>query len=417
MKITHISYSDTNGGASIAAFRLHNAMQSLGITSHLLVLQKSGDFKSVKQINTRTNLIRTLYLILKNKFNNIIYKNKKVYSKGAFSQNNNGYDISNDILLNQSDIIYIHWINRNMLSIKNIESILKLQKPTFWFMHDMWAITGGCHHSFDCNKYQTHCCYCPNIYSNKKKDISYKIFRLKENKLKKYKNLYFITPSKWLNQCIQKSSIFKNHNVTTIPNLVETEIFKPTDKHFARKVLGINTNKHLLLFGAGGGINNPYKGWSYLMRALNYLDKNKYEIIIFGNNLTQKENDEIPIKVYSLGTLTDKYSIILAYNAADVFIIPSIAENFPQTILESMSCGLPVVGFNVGGIPDIIKHKENGYLAQYRNDKDLAEGIKWILKDNNHYKMISLIARNYSLSYSPDIVVNKHTELWKKLLQ
>jgi glycosyltransferase involved in cell wall biosynthesis len=275
----------------------------------------------------------------------------------------------------------LHWINRDFLSIKGIEKILKLGKPVYWVLHDMWAMTGGCHHSFECNKYETHCGNCPNLIKPSAKDSSYHLFEKKLEIFDKYKNLQIITPSKWLGECAKKSRLFSKKNIQVIPNVMDTSIYKPIDKSIARSIFKLSDDKKIILFGAVEGTINPYKGWNYLLEALKHLaqTENNIEAFIFGSEHSQTIVDAVPFPVHFSGHLNDDESLCMLYNAADVFVASSLADNFPNTIVESLACGTPVVGFNVGGIPDLVDHKRTGYLARYKDSNDLAEGIRWVL--------------------------------------
>ena len=406
MKIVHINYSDRNGGAAIAAYRHNEAMNKMGITSRMLVVKRDLEDKS------------NIYRILQNRkslfiLSNIFFRlnvllNHYFKTFATFSFSIWGFNAHKHPIVKDSDVIYLHWINNSMLSISCIEKILKLGKPVFWYMHDMYPITGGCHHSFECMKYQKECNKCPLLKNNRKIDLVKKQFKMKMKKWSKYDNFHLVTPSKWLAKCAKESAIFKGHNVFIAPNVLDTNLFKPIDKKVAKGIMNVNLTKKVILFGADN-INNPYKGWEYLQDTLNSIDATQYECLVFGYYNEEIVN-QIHMKVTFTGYLHDQYSLILAYNAADVFVIPSLAENFPNVVLEAMACGVPCVGFNVGGIPDQIVHKENGYLANYKDSVDLANGINWVFE--NKYSELSDSARSSIVqNYSYENVLGIHKEL------
>ena len=406
MKVLHINYSDKSGGASIAAYRHCEAMRLAGIDAKMLVVNKNRKndkyIYTIKQNKYCLLFIQYLLLFIHGRFIKIL----KAFASFSFSFI--GFNIHRHPLVLNSDIIYLHWVNNSMLSVKEIEKILKLGKPVYWYMHDMNPITGGCHHSFECKKYQSACKDCPFINKWMKIDFVKKQFEAKFKLWSKYQNFHIVTPSKWLGNCASNSTIFKNHKVFISPNVINTNLFKPINKSVAKNIFNLNSNKITLLFGADN-INSEYKGWSYLRNALNELDPNKYECLIFGEYNEIIEHS-VNINIHFTGYLSDQYSLILAYNASDIFITPSLADNFPNVLLEAMSCGIPCVGFNIGGIPDIITHKENGYIATYKNSNDLITGINWILENN--YKNISINARNSIVSqYSYDKILEIHKEL------
>lgn len=393
MKIVHINYSDSEGGAAIAASRHCEAMRRAGIDSHMLVLNKKRKYPLyVSSIfkDKRKEKIETFILVKTAQLFSKLFQTIATFSFPFYT-----VSISKHPLIREADIIYLHWVAGSMLSTKEIERILKLGKPVRWYMHDMNPITGGCHHSFDCVKYQMECKKCPLI---KKRppivDISTYQFRQRIKRWSKYKNLEAYAPSTWLGDCIRKSSIWKGHNITVFPNVIDTDKFHPEDKNSAKKILNINTSKKIILFGAAD-INNPYKGWAYMREALNQLNPDIYEAIIFGEENSSIKKD-LAIETYFTGYLYDEISLILIYNAADVFVSSSLAENYPNVIMEAMACGTPCVGFNIGGIPDQIKHKVNGYLAKSKDANDLANGIKYVCESNSEqYSQMQQNARDF----------------------
>lgn len=377
INVVQLQFSKDTAGK--AALRLHDAFIEEGIDSSILSLKWDiiNDDK-IKFVSKKSRIIARLDKILQS-----YITRKKIKEYGAFSFPILGTNVSRLDQLKNADVIYIHWVLQGFLNLSNFEQIFKLKKPVIIFMHDMWPITGGCHHSFSCEKYTTGCYNCQVFPGNKKNDLSTKGFNKKSKIFAKYNNIYFISPSKWLYDCAKKSSITKNKPVFHIPNLLDGKIFKPFDKKVAREVLNINTNETIIAFGAVA-LDSPYKGWLHLQKALQTLYNGgltNMTVLIFGAGYNKDIENAIPFKVKFVGYLKDEYSVSLVYNAADVFIAPSLAEVFGFVILESLRCGTPVVGFNVGGIPDLIKHKFNGYLAKYKDSEDLANGIKFCIEN------------------------------------
>ncbi len=410
MKILHIATSDSIGGAAIAAFRLNEAMNKAGVSSTMLVANKQT--KSLSVINAFKGLSQICYYLYSGLLGHLIFKYLNPYY--TFSAGYGYINILKYKIVFESDIIYIHWINDGFLGIKSISKLLKTGKPIVMVMHDMWNITGGCHHSFECLQYTTTCNTCPIIQNRKFSCIVKKIYN-KKKKWKPYPNLMFMTPSSWLSDCVRRSGLFKEHNVTIIPNMIDTSKFKPCDKRFARKMLGLDLTKKIILFGANGGNSNPYKGWNYLKESLKHLELNDVEILLFGSEISTNKQKELLFPIHTLGYLSDSYSLSLMYNAADVYIQPSLAEVFGLTIAESMSCGTFVVGFDVGGIPDLIKHKRTGYLAAFMDSKDLARGIMWAL-DNTSKKNSNFLHNFICSNFSYKEGVKKHINYCKEII-
>lgn len=389
-----------------AALRLHQAFLKNGVDSTIISLkhQINDDDKTVQK-----GRISRIIAWLDNKLQKFINRNT-LKEFGLFSYPVLGSDISKMKAVKEADFIYIHWVLGGFLNLTNIEQLAKLGKPILFFMHDMWGITGGCHHSFSCEKYKSGCYNCHMFPEHQMHDLSFSQFNTKLKLYSKYNNFFYISPSKWLYNCTKESALTKNKSVFYIPNILNTSLFKPIEKSIAKQIFNIDPHKKVLAFGAIS-INSPYKGISFLKQALKILseegDCNDYVILIFGSGYKKEIADEIPFKTMFLGYLEDKYSTMLVYNAADVFIASSLADNLPTTILESLSCGTPAVAFDVGGIPDLVKHKENGYLAKYKDAYDLSAGIRYCLQNN---------IKGYSLpDFEPTIVLNKHFELFEQL--
>lgn len=392
MKVVHINFSSTKGGAAIAAYRHCEAMRKAGIDASMLVFNDNKKSSFVYRVD-RNNL--------KFRFKSLLYPSLHVLMsrlfkfKGTFSYPILSLSIANHPLVQQADIIYFHWISFSMLSTKEIERILKLGKTVRWYMHDMYPITGGCHHAFDCTKYTSSCKLCPLISRTLPLfDLAKKQFVHRLKSWTKYSNFEAYTPSSWLAESVKKSAIWQGHKVTVFPNVLDTEKFHIVNKEFARNVLNIKTDKKLVLFGADV-INDFYKGWNYLQEALNSLDPSRYEALIFGN-CNDSISDNLHVHCSFTGYLNDEYSLILAYNAADVLVSSSIAENYPNVIMEAMSCGLPCVGFNIGGIPEQIYHKQNGYLANIECKQSLADGIQYVCTlSEEEYCQMRMNARSF----------------------
>jgi glycosyltransferase involved in cell wall biosynthesis len=290
--------------------------------------------------------------------------------------------------------------------------LARLNKPVIVVMHDMWNITGGCHYSFTCDKYKTSCSNCQVFPGNKENDLSAAGFAKKLRLYSTFRNLYFVSPSKWLYDCATQAALTKDKPLRYIPNIIDHTLFKPFDKKMARQMLNIDPEQRVISFGAVS-VNSPYKGWPFLQQALTllYQDESFRDllVLIFGSGYNREIADSIPFKTKFMGFLSDEYSTMIVYNSADVFIVPSLADNQPTTVQESLCCGTAVVGFDVGGIPDMIRHKENGYLAKYKDAEDLCHGIKFCLQNK---------LQGYRLpEFETSQTINKHIELFNFVKQ
>lgn len=401
IKVVHIQYSTKSAGN--AAFRLQEAFLKANIDSSILSLHSTTISNgNVKRLNKWSRLIAKF----DSKIQNYLTRNNNG-NLGLFSYPLLGSNVSRIEEIKKSDFIYIHWALFGLLSLKSIDQLARLNKPIIFFMHDMWNITGGCHHSFTCEKYKTHCNNCPIIPGGKKKDLSFIEFENKFKLYSKFNNLYFISPSKWLFDCAKSSSLTCDKPIFYIPNVIDNKQFKPSEKNIAREKLKLNPDEKIIAFGAGF-IGSPYKGWSYLQKSFEILKQDKrvknISILIFGSGFSKQIADAIPFQTKFMGYLNDDDSISEVYNAADVFVVPSLADNQPTTVMESLCCGTPVVGFDIGGIPDMISHKKNGYLAKYKDAADLAEGIIFCLQNN---------IQGFKLpNFETSLTVKKHLELF-----
>ncbi|HOW09255.1 MAG TPA: glycosyltransferase [Bacteroidales bacterium] len=405
MKIVQVQYSSKSGGG--AALKLHNAFLDAGIDSHILTLHDDiNDTDRVIYCGRKAKIMARIEDMISDF---VTRKSKKEF--GLFSYPFLGTDISQHRVIKEADIIYIHWVQKGFLNISGYRKIAETGKPVIIFMHDMWSITGGCHHSFTCEKYKTKCYDCQFFPGHKKNDLSAKGFRKKMKLYSGFSNLYFVSPSKWLKECAESSSLTRNREIFLIPNLLDRKIFRPVDKKVARVLLNIDNGNSVIAFGALA-IDSPYKGWEYLKNALDKLSGTYREttisVLIFGKCNVEVIRKNIPFDTVFTGYLKDEYSAALVYNAADVFVTPSLADNLPTTVLESLSCGTPVVGFRTGGIPDMIEHKINGYLAEYRNSDDLAEGIKYCLSNNIRGKI--------SAEFENENIISRHMNLVNRLV-
>jgi glycosyltransferase involved in cell wall biosynthesis len=394
---------ESSGSAGI---RLHMALLEAGIQSRLISLRYSYvESNEITYLGFKSRMVSRIDTYIQS----FLFRNKlKQY--GSFSYPIFGTNIVRMDEVSKSDVIYLHWILGGFLNISSLEALAKIGKPIIFILHDMWSITGGCHHSFSCEKYKTMCSNCQMFPVNRNNDLSSRLFKKKAKLFSKYKNLYFVSPSKWLYDCARSSALLKEKQIFYIPNIIDGELFKPVDKKTARKILNLESKQTIIAFGAIS-VNNPIKGWDYLKKSLELLleDKNFTDILILvfgGGNKNQIENN-LPFKVRHLGYLRDEYSMILAFSSADVFVIPSLADNQPTTVMESLACGTPVVGFKVGGIPDMIIHKENGYLAEYKDIKDLCNGISFCLENKLEGKILP--------DFKKEVILKQHLELIQKI--
>jgi len=400
LKIVQIQFSSKSAGSS--ALRLQKGFSdSESVESHIISL--FGDEEEHSDISYLSGWSR-LKSAVNNKIQSKLYKYDQA-KYGLYSFPFIGTDVSTLKVVQEADAIYVHWVQMGFFDMKSFSKLFQLNKKIFIVMHDMWFLTGGCHYAVDCVSYQANCENCP-IFPTKP-NVSVNQHRAKRELLENFgKNVQFITPSLWLRDLGYKSSLLRNQAIHFVPNYFSSNHFKGGHRIDARKELSIPESKKVICFGAVN-IASIYKGWKFLKEAFSYLHniytKDEVEVIIFGNGNLKEFERSIDFKIHYLGYLEDEESISLAYKCADVFVIPSILDNQPTTIVESMHCGVPVVGFDLCGIPEMIDHKNNGYIAEAYNSMDLAEGISYCLDNRLVVKLKD--------AYHPSNVLRAHHNL------
>ncbi len=422
MNILLINTYDKKGGAAIASLRLAKALRKQNINVNMIVQKKATNFNYIE--TTNNNLFNKtknfIYFALERFIFSFYEKDSSI--RFAFSIANTGEDISKHPLVQKADIIHLNWINFGFLSLKSLEKIFELNKPIVWTQHDMWAFTGGCHHAYECDNYQKNCGNC-SLYLKKStfNDLSHKVLERKNKIFSKY-NLNIISVSNWLANRAKKSTLFASKKHFVISNPLDPN-FNAMNKIEAKKHLGINEEKIILLFGSEK-VENPIKGFNYFVQALNILknDKNintdNFLIVLFGNIKTSSEKltNQLPFQHKYLGFIDNITELSQVYSAASITVVPSLYETFGQVIAESMICKTPAVAFNNSGPLDVIKHKENGYLAKFKSAQDLADGIKWILFEAD-YEKTSNKAHNYvNNNFSDTVIAQKYIDLYKSIL-
>ncbi len=399
MKIVQIQFSNKSAGS--CARRLHQGFSnSNSIDSNAISLFMDGEAYDGIMYLSRIPRLKAF-------INNWVERKTHKYDSSKFGLYTScflGTDVSKMKLIQEADVIYIHWVQLGFFNFNSFEKLFKTDKKIFIVLHDMWFMTGGCHYAVDCEQFIDGCLACP-IFEDK--SIASTQHIKKNNLLSKYKGRFeFITPSLWLKNLGESSSLLKDSIIHFVPNYFESPNFKPASQRQARSVLSIDPTKFVVCFGAVN-ISSVYKGWKFLKEAFKYLT-NSYsfedlEVIIFGNGDLSEFEKAIDFKIHYLGYLEDEKDIALAYKCSDVFVIPSILDNQPTTIVESLHCGIPVVGFDLCGIPEMIDHKKSGYIAEAYNSFDLAEGIKYCLEND--------LQVNLKEEYKSDNVLQTHYKL------
>ncbi len=414
MKVVIINTYERIGGAAVAAGRLVKALHRKNISVSMLVRDKQSVDDNVVSVSTNAVIrITNLFRFYWERF--IIFLFNHLNRRNLFSVSiaNVGQDISRHPSVINADIIHLHWINQGFLSLQDIRKLIELGKPIVWTMHDMWPCTGICHHARDCERYQEKCKSCFFLQSKSRKDLSTYVFN-KKDQVYKNANIIFVGCSEWLTQRAKKSKLLQSKSIISIPNTLDTTIFYPQGKKKARLALGLPLDKKLLLFGALN-VTDERKGVYYLIEALKNICLENIELVVFGQ-IKEEIKSVLPVSVHPMGYLDEEKKIALLYNAVDLFVTSSLEENLPNTIMEAMACGTPCVGFNIGGIPEMIDHLLNGYVAKYKDVEDLSQGIEWVLDNNKDDNLSEFCIKKVHSAYSEEIVTRNYISLYKQIL-
>jgi len=298
----------------------------------------------------------------------------------------------------EADVVHLHWV-AGLADIPSLPQALA-GKRVFWTMHDMNPFTGGCHYSLGCRRFETECGRCPLLGSDTDLDIT-RSFAHQKKRAYRQLDLHMVSPSRWLAEVARLSPLLSGIPVSVVPNSVPTDIFTPYPPGPVRQALGIPQEAPLLVFGAGYDV--PRKGFDHLMRALALLPgfhPHPFHLAVFG------VLPSLPLgfpaeRLHNLGRIDRPEHLAAVLSAGDCFVIPSVEDNLPNVVLEALACGLPVVGFSIGGLPDLVDHQKTGYLAVAGDDEDLARGLAWVLGHPERQAMATLCRFRVLKEFSP----------------
>ncbi len=419
MKVLIVNTTD-KGGAANSCERLHNGLLALNIDSKVVLKSKQNNWPNSFRyavVLPKSKFLNALYKI-KRKFVEIIYdfRNRKQIEflirrspdLSKFSFPNTTIDITQCRRYIDADIINLHWV-ANFLDYTSF--FQKNNKPVIWTLHDMNPFSGGEHYEEIYEGVDSNGAPQKRKPNEDEKKIILSNLKLKKGALANVNNLTIVAPSQWLAKEARKSELFKEFPVICIPNGLDSEMFKPRNKSFSREMLGVDKDKKVILFVADS-VNDKRKGFEFLLRAIDKLVRNDIVLCAIGE-LKSYEKPSCPI--VELGYIKDERMMSLAYSAADVFVIPSLMDNLPNTVLESLMCGTPVIGFPVGGIPEMIKHGENGLLTKSISVDDLVETINIYLDSSDSFDR-QKIRENAMNLYDQKIQATKYSQLFESIL-
>ena len=360
MKVLLLSTYEKSGGAAIAASRLLQALRHNGVDATMMCRRNTRIWSK----QSWTSIMERAVIWA---FNGFTKKELWATDIALFGQ-----DITHTREYKEADVIHLHWVNQGFLSLSNIRQFISDGKKVVWTMHDAWNTMGAYH-----------------IARQRRDNLLERWTWKRKKKLYSLDKIHFVTCSRWLMDEVRNSPLTDQLRVTSIPNPIDTELFAPMErKTHARRILFVAQD-----------VNNPMKGMRYLDEAVRMLKgDDRVEVIALGRDIPYIDNEE---------------DMVQLYNSVDAFVLPSLSENLPNTIMEAMACGVPCVAFDVGGIPEMIDHKENGFLARFQNVEDLANGIRYVLNPDN-YERLGKAAREKVLErYSEKNVAQQYIEVYE----
>jgi len=378
MRVVQLSTTDVMGGAALAAHRLHEALPAQGVTSELFVAQAAGHGPHVHPYRIIPGAPDAV--------NHFLFRVARRCQRRIRLDDSTLFTLDWTTLrglplcqLPPADVHHLHWF-ADFLDFRSLPRLAQIA-PLVWTFHDMNAFTGGCHYDEGCGRFTGHCGACPVLASSDPEDVTSRVIRRKARALGKISasRLIVVTPSEWLASEVRRSPLFERFATRVIPNGIDLQVFQPVDREAVRRRLGFTPEDRVVLFAADR-LSVVRKGWSLLLQALApLLDQPDIRVLTIGEGETNTLSGP---RHHHLGRLDDSAAICETFNAADVFVVPSLQDNFPNTVLESLAAGTPVAGFATGGIVDAVEQGVSGLLAPTGDVASLTQCIQTILNDD-----------------------------------
>jgi len=416
LKVTHVN-TLLGGGAARAVERLHDGLLQLGCTSLVYTLAEGrAEYGNVFRFRASRSLLSRIKGRMRG---NEIERAFAAYRGGRpeglelFSDDRSVY--CHDVVqqMPPCDVVNLHWIS-GFIDYTTFFSAVR--KPVVWTMHDMHAFTGGCHYNLQCERFREACGACPQLGSSQADDLSHGVWKRKRDALSSAAPgmLHVVATSQWMRRQVEESSLFADVPVSLIPLGLDTESFSPRDGQGMRSALGIPDNVQVILFAADS-VTNRRKGFDELVQALNSLNgKDKVFLLTIGGGTPVLDGG---IRHLHVGHLKNDRIMSAIYSAADIFVIPSLQEAFGQTALEAMACGTPVVGFDAGGIPDMVRPGVTGLLAPAGDVVALRECIERVLREPGERRFMAMQCRQVvENEFGLRLQAERYLDLYKSML-
>ena len=418
-KVVHLSTFDIAGGAARAAYRLHSGLRKAGVESSMFVREARTKDRSVVRFEpTNTFWGRAERRIrreqIQRKLRPSIHPVSERFEPFRIDRSEYGTDVFSQ--LPAHDIVNLHWV-ADFVDYPSFLGALSTGRRVVWTLHDMNAFTGGCHYDLGCGRYLSQCGECPQLRAPATNDLSSEIWKRKKSLFDRLPEdqIHFATPSSWLAEEVKRSPILGRFPLSVIPYGLDLRDFAPRDVGSAREVFGIPREAKVILFVADG-LPLFRKGFEVLMQVLEHIKARipRLHLVTVGHN-SPDLGHRIPHT--SLGHVNNDRLLSNIYSAADLLVIPSLQDNLPNTVLESMACGTPAVGFDVGGIPDMVQHGRTGLLVPPYEATALGAAMLELLQNPERRSAFGENCRQVALQhFSLEQQASRYYELYRHLL-
>lgn len=416
MRITHLNTYESSGGAARAAGRLHEGLRLLGHDSRLLVAQADSQKDGVVLFAPPAHPAARLGRIVRRY--RMAPAARRIAARPAgsnfFSDDRSLYRA--DVLrqLPPSDVLHLHWVS-GFVDYREFFAAVPGGVPLVWTLHDMNPFTGGCHTDAECGKFKAQCGACPQIHSTDPNDLSAQIWKRKQDAYRSIRPevMQIVTPSRWMAAEVKQSALLGHFPVSVIPYGLDTRRFRPRSRTCARELFGIPADARVVLFVAAWATEKQ-KGLNFLLEALAGMETvPSVHLLVVGRGAPA---ESLGPRAVVLDCVRDDLLLSQVYSAADVFVAPSLQDNFPNTALEAMACGTPVIAFSVGGLPDIVREGQTGALVPRGDTRALRQAISGLLQNPERRAVYSEASRRTALQeYALEVQAGRYVELYARL--
>jgi len=419
MKVVHVSTRDVRGGAARAAYRLHQGLKSIGCSSIIFVTDKTCADPSIVRFEPPTGFLKRIKGRLRHEAidRDLLQWQTSPSGYEMFSDDRTRFQEAVVEQMPSCDVVNLHWI-AGMVDYTSFFPAVTPSKPVVWTLHDMNAFTGGCHYDDGCARFTHSCGACPQLGSNLEKDLSRAVWERKRCAFASARRgaVQIVTPSRWLADEARRSTLLSGVPVEVIPYGLDLEIFAPRDRAFSRDLLGIPHDARVVFFVADL-IAIRRKGFSLLLEALPHCAKHIDKLLLVSLGQSPPNNINGGAPWLHLGAINEDRLLSMVYSAADLFVLPSLQDNLANTVLEAMACGVPVVAFNAGGTPDMVRPGITGQLVPAYDVRALAAAIVELMNAPEYRKKVSENCRRVAVEeYSLELQARRYSEIYKSIL-